>query len=186
MFPVAFPTVFGLLIGAAGPVELHVGVLFADDPTEGATDDPTDGATDEPLPESPFCARANELVRAKAPANPIVVSFMVLSFSFRQNNNRTACSLVPSKSCLSATEAASRGSHRTERSSQRVPPRAMVIEAVPLNQIVKPSGAACSAHHLTVEVEAAFPRRASNNPEYSRTDRGCFSADTLIKPATAA
>jgi hypothetical protein len=67
----------GLAIGAAGPVVLHVGVaLFTYEPTEGVTYEPTDGATDDPYPESPACASAAVLERAKAVANAIVLSFM--------------------------------------------------------------------------------------------------------------
>ena len=67
----------GLGIGAAGPVVLHVGVaLFTYEPTEGVTYEPTDGATDDPYPESPACASAAVLERAKAVANAIVLSFM--------------------------------------------------------------------------------------------------------------
>lgn len=77
VFPKALPTVLGL--GAAGPVVLHVGVGFTTEPTDGATYEPTDGATDDPYPESPACASAAVLERAKAVANAIVLSFMFLS-----------------------------------------------------------------------------------------------------------
>jgi hypothetical protein len=76
VFLKALPTV-GL--GAAGPVVLHVGVGFTTEPTDGATYEPTEGATDDPYPESPACASAAVLERAKAVANAIVLSFMFLS-----------------------------------------------------------------------------------------------------------
>src|SRR5882757_8832355 len=78
--------------GAAGPVFLHVGTAFVE-PTDGHTYDPTDGATTDPYPAVPACpwvatddpsvlacAMAAVLKRAKAVANPIVVSFMVVAF----------------------------------------------------------------------------------------------------------
>ena len=69
--------------GAAGPVFLHVGTTFVE-PTDGATYEPTEGATTDPYPASPgACASANVLEKVKAVANPIVVSFMVLSFVVR-------------------------------------------------------------------------------------------------------
>jgi hypothetical protein len=69
--------------GAAGPVFLHVGTIFVE-PTDGATYEPTEGATTDPYPPSPgACASASVLERVKAVANPIVVSFMVLSFVVR-------------------------------------------------------------------------------------------------------
>lgn len=80
MLPKALPTVLGAGIGAAGPVVLHVGVAFTDDPIGGATYEPTDGATLDPYPDSPACANANVLVSVNADASAIVVSFMVLSF----------------------------------------------------------------------------------------------------------
>ena len=68
---------------AAGPVVLHVGISF-DEPTEGAAYEPTEGATTDPYPESPgACASANVLVRVKAVASAIVVSFMIVSFTIR-------------------------------------------------------------------------------------------------------
>jgi hypothetical protein len=83
VLPEAFRIIFGLVIGAidaVGPVLLHVGTTF-DEPTDGATYEPTDGATVDPYPESPgACASANVLVRVKAVASAIVVSFMLLSF----------------------------------------------------------------------------------------------------------
>ena len=81
VFPEAFPA---LGVGPEGLGLLKVGTWFVE-PTDGATDEPTDGATDDPLPESPACASANVLERAKAVASTIVLSFMRLSFlSFRQ------------------------------------------------------------------------------------------------------
>jgi hypothetical protein len=81
VFPEAFPA---LGVGPEGLELLKVGTWFVE-PTDGATDEPTDGATDDPLPESPACASANVLERAKAVASTIVLSFMRLSFlSFRQ------------------------------------------------------------------------------------------------------
>jgi hypothetical protein len=47
----ALPAVIGLGIWAAGPVVLHVGVSFTEEPIEGATYEPTDGATVDPYPE---------------------------------------------------------------------------------------------------------------------------------------
>ena len=74
VFPKALPI---LGKGAAGPVVLHVGVGFTDEPTDGATYEPSDGATDDPYPESPgLCASANVLESAEAVASTIVLSFM--------------------------------------------------------------------------------------------------------------
>ena len=74
---------------------LHVGTAFVE-PTDGHTYDPTDGATTDPYPAVPACpwvatddpsvlacAMAAVLKRAKAVANPIVVSFMVMALSCR-------------------------------------------------------------------------------------------------------
>jgi hypothetical protein len=84
----------GPRIGAAGPVVLHVGVaLFTYEPTVGATYEPTDGATDDPYPESPACASAAVLERAKAVANAIVLSFMKCPSCYL--DNRTVCLIVP-------------------------------------------------------------------------------------------
>jgi hypothetical protein len=80
LFPEAFPTILGLVIGATGKVVLHVGVLFTYEPTDGETYEPTDGATDDPYPDVPACASAAVPERANAVANTIVVSFMVVSF----------------------------------------------------------------------------------------------------------
>ena len=83
MFWKVLPTVGTLGRGAAGPVFLHVGTTF-DEPTEGDTYEPTEGATTDPYPPNPgACASASVLVRLKAVASTIVVSFMVLSFVFR-------------------------------------------------------------------------------------------------------
>ena len=73
VFPEAFP-ILGLVTALVVPGVLHVGVLF--------TDEPTDGATADPPPK--VCASASVLVRANAVASAIVVSFMVVSFLFRQ------------------------------------------------------------------------------------------------------
>jgi prepilin-type processing-associated H-X9-DG protein len=81
VFPEAFPTL-GPVTAPVVPGVLHVGVLFTDEPTDGATDEPTDGATTDPPPK--VCASASVLVRANAVASAIVVSFMVVSFLFRQ------------------------------------------------------------------------------------------------------
>src|SRR6266404_4979307 len=75
VFPKALPTA-GLGRGAAGPVVLQVGVLFTYEPTDGVTYGLTDGATADPYPESPTCASATVLERAKAVASAIVLSFM--------------------------------------------------------------------------------------------------------------
>ena len=80
MFRKALPTLGTLGRGAAGPVFLHVGTTFVE-PTDGATYEPTEGATTDPYPPSPgACASATVLERAKAVANAIVLSFMVVSF----------------------------------------------------------------------------------------------------------
>ena len=49
VFPEAFPTL-GPGTAPVVPGVLHVGVLFTDEPTDGATDEPTDGATTDPPP----------------------------------------------------------------------------------------------------------------------------------------
>ena len=90
VFPKALPI---LGKGAAGPVVLHVGVGFTDEPTDGATYEPTDGATDDPYPESPACASAAVLERAKAVANAIVLIFMRCPSCCL--DNRTVCLIVP-------------------------------------------------------------------------------------------
>ena len=69
----ALPVFIGPGGAAAGPVVLHVGVSFTDEPTDGATYEPTDGATVDPYPA---CASANVLGRAKTVASTIVASFM--------------------------------------------------------------------------------------------------------------
>ena len=76
----------GLGIGAAGPVVLHVGVALF-------TYEPTDGATDDPYPESPACASAAVLERAKAVANAIVLSFM--RYPSCCIDKRIVCLIVP-------------------------------------------------------------------------------------------
>ena len=84
----------GLGMGAAGPVVLHVGVaLFTYEPTDGVTYEPTDGATDDPYPESPACASAAVLERAKAVANAIVLSFM--RYPSCCIDKRIVCLIVP-------------------------------------------------------------------------------------------
>jgi hypothetical protein len=61
--------------GAAGPVLLQVGTAFV--VPIGAVYEPTEGAVTVPYPPSPGpCASANVLVRVKAVASNIVVSFM--------------------------------------------------------------------------------------------------------------
>jgi hypothetical protein len=81
VFPEGFPTL-GPGTAPVVPGVLHVGMLFTDEPTDGATDEPTDGATTDPPPK--VCASANVLVRANAVASAIVVSFMAVSFLFRR------------------------------------------------------------------------------------------------------
>ena len=82
-FPEKFRKKCGLVVVAAGPVVLHVGISL-DEPTDGAAYEPTEGATTDPYPESPgACASANVLVRVKTVASAIVVSFMVVSFLTR-------------------------------------------------------------------------------------------------------
>ena len=49
VFPETFPTL-GAGTAPVVPGVLHVGVLFTDEPTDGATDEPTDGATTDPPP----------------------------------------------------------------------------------------------------------------------------------------
>jgi prepilin-type processing-associated H-X9-DG protein len=87
VFPEGFPTL-GPGTAPVVPGVLHVGVLFTDEPTDGATDEPTDGATTDPPPK--VCASASVLVRANAVASAIVVSFMVVSFLFRQGTIRAS------------------------------------------------------------------------------------------------
>jgi hypothetical protein len=53
VLPKALPALIGPGGEAAGPVVLHVGVSFTDEPTDGATYEPTDGATVDPYPETP-------------------------------------------------------------------------------------------------------------------------------------
>src|SRR4030081_2080145 len=82
VLPKALPTVGALGRGAAGPVFLHVGTTFVEPTVAGY--EPTEGATTDPYPAVPSpCASANVLVRVKAVASTIVVSFMVVSFSCR-------------------------------------------------------------------------------------------------------
>jgi len=82
VFPNALPTVGTLGKGAAGPVFLHVGTTLVEPTVAGY--EPTEGATTDPYPPVPSaCASANVVVRVKAVANTIVVSFMVVSFSCR-------------------------------------------------------------------------------------------------------
>src|SRR6266581_9005462 len=75
VLPKELPTVGALGRGAAGPVFLHVGTTFVE-PT-GATYEPTEGCTTDPYPAVPLlaCASANVLVRVKAVASAIVVTF---------------------------------------------------------------------------------------------------------------
>ena len=76
VFPEGFPT---LGVGPEGLGLLNVRGDFE------PTDCPTDEPTDDPLPESPACASANVLERAKAVASTIVLSFIVLAVvAFRQ------------------------------------------------------------------------------------------------------
>ena len=79
VLPKELPTVGALGRGAAGPVFLHVGTTFVE-PT-GATYEPTEGCTTDPYPAVPLaCASANVLVRVKAVASAIVVTFMRCPF----------------------------------------------------------------------------------------------------------
>jgi hypothetical protein len=88
-FPDKFRKKCGLVVVAAGPVVLHVGISF-DESTDGAAYEPTEGATTDPYPESPgACASANVLVRVKTVASAIVVSFMVVSFLYQIRGCRT-------------------------------------------------------------------------------------------------
>ena len=75
MLPKALPTVGALGSGAAGPVFLHVGTTFVEPTVAGY--EPTEGATTDPYLAVPSaCASANVLVRVKAVASAIVVTFM--------------------------------------------------------------------------------------------------------------
>ena len=79
VLPKALPTVGALGRGAAGPVFLHVGTTFVEPTVAGY--EPTEGATTDPYPAVPSaCASANVLVRVKAVANAIVVTFMRCPF----------------------------------------------------------------------------------------------------------
>ncbi len=86
VLPKALPTVGALGRGAAGPVFPHVGTTFVEPTVAGY--EPTEGATTDPYPAVPSpCASANVLVRVKAVASAIVVTFMrcpFLSFDRRQ------------------------------------------------------------------------------------------------------
>jgi hypothetical protein len=75
VLPNALPTVGLVGIGAAGPVFCHVGTTFVVPTVDGY--EPTEGAVTVPYPPNPgACASANVLVRVKAVASAIVVSFM--------------------------------------------------------------------------------------------------------------
>jgi hypothetical protein len=75
VLPKALPTVGALGRGAAGPVFLHVGTTFVEPTVAGY--EPTEGATTDPYPAVPSaCASANVLVRVRAVASAIVVTFM--------------------------------------------------------------------------------------------------------------
>ncbi len=64
---------------AAGPVFLHVGIVF-EEPI-GDWNDPTEGATTDPYPAVPaIWACANELVSVSAVASAMVVTLMVVIF----------------------------------------------------------------------------------------------------------
>jgi hypothetical protein len=101
VLPKALPTVGTLGRGAAGPVFRHVGTTFVEPTVAGY--DPTEGATTDPYPAVPSpCASANVLVRAKAVASAIVVTFMTISFLSQIGDHRT----VTIKIFFSAIEAA--------------------------------------------------------------------------------
>ncbi len=79
VLPKALPTVGALGRGAAGPVFPHVGTTFVEPTVAGY--EPTEGATTDPYPAVPSpCASANVLVRVKAVASAIVVTFMRCPF----------------------------------------------------------------------------------------------------------
>ena len=97
LFPKALPTAGALGRGAAGPVFLHVGTTFVEPTVAGY--DPTEGATTDPYPAVPSaCASANVLVRAKAVASAIVVTFMRCPCCRWMGDNPIARSTVPLKS----------------------------------------------------------------------------------------
>src|SRR5216684_5000057 len=79
VLPKPLPTAGTLGRGAAGPVFRHVGTTFVEPTVAGY--EPTEGATTDPYPAVPSaCARANVLVRVKAVASAIVVTFMRCPF----------------------------------------------------------------------------------------------------------
>src|ERR1700738_4389990 len=87
VLPKALPPVGALGKGAAGPVFLHVGTTFVE-PT-GAWYEPTEGAVTDPYPPTPgACANAYVLVRVRAVASAIVVSFMSCLSCCYPNDNR--------------------------------------------------------------------------------------------------
>jgi hypothetical protein len=105
VLPKVLPAAGALGRGAAGPVFLHVGTTVVEPTVAGY--EPTEGATTDPYPAVPSaCANANVLVRVKAVASAIVVTFMRCPRCRWIEDNRTVCSTVPLKFLLSATEAA--------------------------------------------------------------------------------
>jgi hypothetical protein len=105
VLPKVLPTAGTLGRGAAGPVFLHVGTTVVEPTLAGY--EPTEGATTDPYPAVPSaCASANVLVRVKAVASAIVVTFMRCPRCRWIEDNRIVCSTVPLKFLLSATKAA--------------------------------------------------------------------------------
>jgi hypothetical protein len=94
VLPNVLPLLGALGEGAAGPVFRQVGTAFVE-PT-GAWYEPTEGAVTDPYPPSPgACANANVLVRVRAVASAVVVSFMGCLSCCYPNDNRTVPSIVP-------------------------------------------------------------------------------------------
>jgi hypothetical protein len=133
LFPKALPTAGALGRGAAGPVFRHVGTTFVEPTVAGY--EPTEGATTDPYPAVPsVCASANVLVRVKAVASAIVVTFMSCPSCRWMGDNRIVCSTVPLKSSLSAMQAAKPfTSRRAESSSNRLPSRVIRLRCCDLD-----------------------------------------------------
>jgi hypothetical protein len=94
VLPKALPAAGALGRGAAGPVFRHVGTTVVEPTVAGY--EPTEGATTDPYPAVPSaCASANVLVRVKAVASAIVVTFMRCSCCRWIGDNRIVCSTVP-------------------------------------------------------------------------------------------
>jgi len=119
VLPKASPTAGTLGRGAAGPVFRHVGTTFVEPTVAGY--EPTEGATTDPYPAVPSaCASANVLVRVKAVASAIVVTFMSGPRYRWIGDNRIVCSTVPLKFSLGATEAAKPFTSRRARDAPAI------------------------------------------------------------------